>query len=185
MNTKKKKIAIVTLVAAVVVLIIGLILRGKSTLPEFTGTAPEWNGIALGQDGEDKLKEVLGDPTHQAQVGEDRVRFEFDSPSHTRDSEALVESGKVTFINRVVVIEEGITLDTIIEEYGQPELTMYGEMSSFNYRLYAYPSKGIATEANDSARDVLNIWYFTPKTTDDFIGFVEGRYYTSPQPHGF
>lgn len=159
----------------IVILLIALIQtiasnRKQSPQTDTEVPAPIWNNLQPGNSTFDDVVNVLGTPESQ----DGNVGF-FKSKSPSRNHVIATQDGKVSVIRRVNLLEEE-SMDSLIKEYGEGNITLYGPASDFGYYLFAYPQKGIAFLANPVARNVLEIWYFQPTTLQRFMSQFAPEY---------
>lgn len=56
-----------------------------------------------------------------------------------------------------------------IEKYGQPEKELYNSHSQAGFSVFVFAQKGVAITADSNSEIVLEVWYFSPTTLEDFL----------------
>lgn len=130
---------------------------------------------------ETEMQKIMGNPLNISTNDKQKI-YEYSSLSKFRNNEVITSDGTVDFI-REIVTSNGKMVKDITSLYGEPEYFLY-QMSELNiFNLYVYPSKGLAYVANLGGY-ILEIWYFTPTTIDDFVSkWGEGYSFNEPSPH--
>lgn len=137
--------------------------------------------ITPGISNEADLSKMLGTPL-KSTTNNGITTDEYKSTSPVRNSIGIIENGKVSLIRQIVGSSENITADSITNIYGKAPEILYNKAPNSVFRLYVYPSNGIAYLGHSDGT-LLEIWYFVPTTIEDFISKWGQNYQTNqPEP---
>lgn len=138
-----------------------------------------WNGITPGQSSLDDLNK-FGQPVSSEQIGGSTV---FSYNSEVGDLKHQVYSDE----NRVGLIKEQVwgkeNLETYKTKYGLPEGEYFGDYGESNYKVYLYPTKGLAVIAHIEDGFILEKWYFEPMSLQDFLASWGKDLTLEPEEH--
>jgi hypothetical protein len=170
---KNKKTKIIFLFVAFVVLIAGYVVYRLMTKPKTTTSPPTttnkqqgaYNDLLPGESALSDVEKALGKPLSEQEIN-NLQKLEFKSVSETRNNEAIIKDQKLAFFKEMVYSNK--TAEDITKQYGVTDNILYGPDAYNGYNLYVYPENGIAYLGNPVTRDLLEIWYFSPTTLDDF-----------------
>jgi hypothetical protein len=179
-NKKLKLIVLVVFILLIAYLIYRL--RPKTMTNISTPTNKQQASYDNLQPGESTLQDVektLGDPLSEQTSGAEK-RLEFKSISEARNNEAIINDQKLEFFIEKVASNK--TAEDITKQYGVTNNVLYGPDAYNGYYLYVYPDNGIAYIGNPITRDVIEIWYFSPLSLEDFKQKWAQDYKTEIQP---
>lgn len=146
-----------------------------TTLPVNT-----WNGIMPGASLFEDVNKQLGEP-----VKNDGNVYEYKSANPNINNKVVFEDNVAVLIKRITVIEERLSINNLLSQYGRNYIVLYGELSSFGDNLHVYPDRGIALLGNQYTGRVLEIWYFKPvSSVEEFISKYANDYSLDPEEHG-
>jgi len=110
--------------------------------------------------------------------GSSALLFGSDNPNFPH--QVALQEDKVEFIKQIITAKDKENANEIKALYGDPPYILYGEYSASGFNLYVYPDKGIAYIGHPKEGILLEIWYFTPTTIEDFRSKWAKNYYDSP-----
>ena len=164
--------------AFIIVVLLGISLAYLNSGRTFT--APEWNSIKIGESDKQSVYDSLGRPISSSGKIES---FESESPT-TPHQVIFDESNKTEFIRQVVTLEEEVTFSSIVEQYGDMPIRLYGPEASFEIYLYTNPASGVAVLGNKDDNTVMEVWYFKPTDLQTFLSTWAQDYSVENTPHG-
>lgn len=177
--TKRNRIAI--LVAIGGLLFLGLYLFfPKSKKEPLSPIGPSYNSLTPGESTKEQIIGKLGEPVGETKIGIYDV-LQFDSPTTERPDEVYFEEGQTKLIKEIITYKSERKIENIKETYGNASLVLYGEDAPFGFYLFVYPEAGIAYIGNQNSGDLLEVWYFTPVASQEFIKNW-GQGYSTAQP---
>lgn len=184
-RSKTKKIIIVggIIIAFVVFFLLFIIGRREQTAPSPTPAARgvDYKGLVPGVSIKDDVIGTLGEPVDERESGE-RTIASFESTSPTRNHEAFFTENTLSVLKRIVSVNDDLTAQELISEYGETQHILYGPGATSGFNLYVYPDKGIAFIGNIEGDIVLEVWYFQPTTFENFKEVYAPNYSESFAP---
>jgi hypothetical protein len=180
----KRRVIIFSVVIGIFVLL-GILLNnsekpinneGELTLDQ----APVYNDLKLGLSTKDEVINKLGEPLNtQLKVNQELLEYESNNPNF--NNEVYLQDNKIYFIKEFVTLEDDKKIPSIKNVYGNPDKVLYGPGSGVGFYLYVYPEDGIAYVGHDKSGILLEIWYFTPVTYEEFK-FNYAKDYSETRP---
>lgn len=129
----------------------------------------------------DQLTDKLGEPERTAEwEGYTILNY---STNSNWDNQFFISKEKktVALITQQVENNQEITQTSLIRQYGTPEIILYGPLSPAR-NLYSYPSRGFAFLGSDFHESVLQLWYFQPTDTANFVETIARKFGYSSSP---
>lgn len=137
----------------------------------------DFQKIIPGVSSKDDVISLLGTP-----LVERGNTIEYKSSSPNFNHQVIFDQEKVSFVKEIVTLKEKDTkkAQDIIKIYGEPKKMLYGPDAEAGFYLFVYPESGVAYIGHPESGMLLEIWYFPPTTTEDFInkyaqGYSENR----------
>lgn len=124
-----------------------------------------WNGITPGESSLNDLNR-FGNPVSIKQQGNSTI-FGYKSDVGDLKHEVYSQGDKVGLVKELVWGKEN--LEDYRVKYGLPEREYFGDHQESGYKLYAFPSKGLAVIAHPDDGFVLEKWYFQPMNLQEFL----------------
>ena len=165
-NRKQRIILFLITLAGFVVLLILLKPKVKTSplpqsLPKKTAS---FQSIIPGSTTEKQVLEKLGKPINNPSA--DVLKYQSNNPNLPH--EIIFDNEKVSFIKEIVSPDDQKTTDEIKEKYGLAPYVLYGPDAIHGFNLYVYPNKGLAYLGHFKEPILLEIWYFSPTSFEDF-----------------
>ena len=185
MINKKKAIFIVLAILLIVLFILIYVNRTpKKTVSTTTSTVPLTQAKYLDKiiPGETTEQEVLQD--FGRPVASEGGALQYKSTSTNRNNEILIQKGTVSFIKEIVSYKDTKKLSDLVNQYGESGY-LYGPDAVNGYFLYYHPELGVAYLANPITETVLEIWYFSPTTIENFKNLYAPDYSDKYPSNGF
>jgi len=132
-------------------------------------------GISTKKDVIDKL----GEPIKEENNGN---LLNFPSSNPEIPNQVIIEEDKLSFIKEIVTLKDKVYISDIEKEYGSTQNILYGPHSSSGFDLYVIPERGIAYVGHEESGLLLEIWYFTPMTFEQFKAKYSPAYDYSTSP---
>lgn len=142
-----------------------------------------WRGITAGQSTQVELEEKLGKP-ETVETKETLQVLSYPSGNKYRPHTIILSENKVAFIKEQIIDQKSKNLKEYIQKYGQPDEVFYSPLSKVGYEVYGYLKLGLVVNANPNDGIILEIWYFTPTDSSDFLKHWGGNLSKTP-PKGF
>ena len=114
-----------------------------------------------------EVKEKLGDPLKTTQK-EDIEVLEYKGTNSNWNGEVYIKNQQVDLIKQIASVKDQINVKDITTSYGEPKNILYGPYTDIGFFLYVYPENGSAYLGNKEKGVILEVWYFSPTTIDDF-----------------
>ena len=171
-----------------VLIIVLIAVIGDSLLSSQQKTSPSptpipqkatFKDVVPGISNESDLNKVLGTPI-KSTTNNGVTTDEYKSASPVRKSIGIIENGKVSLIKQIIGSSENITADSVTNIYGKAPEILYSKAPNSVFRLYVYPSNGIAYLGHSDGT-LLEIWYFVPTSIENFMT-QWGQDYQTTQP---
>ena len=106
----------------------------------------------------------------------------FPSSNPEIPNQVIIEEDKLSFIKEIVTLKDKVYISDIEKEYGSTQNILYGPHSSSGFDLYVIPERGIAYVGHEESGLLLEIWYFTPMTFEQFKAKYSPAYDYSTSP---
>lgn len=157
--------------------------RQKNTKIEEPMLPPQkqatFNSLVPGVSTKDDVIKSLGEPSDSKNNGN---LLEYLSSNPNSPNEVVFESGKVTLIREIITLKEQKSISDLEKEYGNAVNKLYGPHSAAGFDLYVISEKGIAYVGHVESGLLLEIWYFTPMTFEEFNYKYSKQYGYSSTP---
>lgn len=138
------------------------------------------NKILPGQSTISDVVRLNGQPTSTKTIGSKKYLY-FQTPIKTFNNFVVFEKGVVVYALENVFGEYRGRYENFTSSYGQPDLTLYDNTSSFIW--YIFLQNGVGVQTN--GKDVTGILYFIPQNENSFLsGIAEdvGLSRATPRP---
>lgn len=125
------------------------------------------------------LEQTLGKPTNIFQTDKEMV-YQYPSSVKNWPNEISItkDNQKVKLIKNYFPDE---TFQNLIQKLGNSSANpLYGPDSVNGFLTYVWPEQGLATVANNQSGIILEIWYFSPTTLEEFLKDIGKNLSTSP-----
>jgi hypothetical protein len=168
MKPRTKKIILILLALSIVGVFVFFLLRPRVATPPPAPKPTVGEGYKSLVPGESKREDViakLGLPLNDT----DSPVLNYKSTNPNLPHNFSIEEDTVVFIKEQVAPGDKLAKEDLIELYGAPPETLYGPNTVNGFNLYVYPDKGVAFLGHVSGSGVLEVWYFPPTTTDEFL----------------
>lgn len=176
---KKYWYILALIVLALVSIIFKIIV---SNLP--SSAENSWNGIQPGSTSKTKLEKELGQPIKTDQTENNYIYYYASGTNNWPNKISLnKENSQVDFIEVFFPPKEQ-TYQSFVTKLGLPNLTLYGPHNEAGFQVFIFLDKGIAIIANPDSQVVLEVWYFTPTTSENFLS-TWGKNLTDTLPKQF
>ena len=149
--------------------------------PPISSTSPSYKNLQPGVSTTKDITNNLGDPAKETQDGIYNI-LEYSSNNPNFNNQLYVNSDKLTLVKQIVAPNDNIKIQDLTQKYGNYENMLYASGSASGFNLYVYPSKGIAYVGHQESGIVLEVWYFTPTTFDNFKATFAKDYSDNPVP---
>lgn len=175
--TKHKYLSVLILFIAAVVFFIFYL--GSKRPPVTQPNQINFESITPGKSTTSDVNKVLGTPISQTQVnGYDLSDYKSTSP--TRNNQVYYTNGTAQLIKEIVSFKDLKKVSDVTKKYGTPTNILYGPDTVSGFYLFVYLDKGIAYLGNPNTGDLLEIWYFSPMSLDNFISTWAQDYSKNP-----
>lgn len=165
------KISAFVLVAVALLLSMVFINNKKqeSTTPTISPVYPQakWDSLTPGISSREEINQKLGSPTSEKTEG-DKTIASYKSKSATRPNVVTYQNQTGIFFKEIVTTKDSQRTGDIIKIYKEAKYILYGPDAPNGDYLFVYPENGIAYLGNPNTGTLLEIWYFTPTTFEDF-----------------
>ena len=168
---KRKKFFILGVIS--LISIVFILFKTSSTkqvttkpTPFSTNKIADFKSIVPNQTSLDRINELLGYPVETRKDGDFTIN-EYRSTNKYRNHTIEIKKGLATFIRQEIISGEQKTSD-IQKIYGLAPYMLYSQAASATFNLFVYPNNGIAYLGHKDGT-ILEIWYFSPTTIEDFI----------------
>lgn len=141
-----------------------------------------WNNIEPGITTLDQLRTNLGEPVSTKTNGS-QTEYGFTSTYPSFPNQVVTENSKVKFVREWVSINPPKLITEYVQILGEPEYTT--DAIDSGYKLYAYPSKGIAIDFHNATGEVYHILHFQRTSVQQFIQDYKQFISTDNEPRGF
>lgn len=158
-------------------------VRPRETPKEIPTLGVSWGEIVPGQTTRDELKDALGEPLRQG-IKEGYDLYFYPSESKFWPHEVVISQEKVVFVKEQVTDPLKKNLKDYTQEYGQPDQVFYNTLSRVGFAVHVFLSRGLAVTANPGDGTILEIWYFPPTTSQEFLK-TWGKNLSKTPPGGF
>lgn len=137
-----------------------------------------WNGMTPGITSIDDLSR-FGNPVKAEKTTDGTDVFNYNSEVGDLKNKIYLKEGKVGLIKEQIWNKE--SLQGLKTKYGNPQGEYFGEYSVANYKVYLYPTQGLAVIAHIDDGFILEKWYFQPMTMQEFLSSWGKELTTEPQ----
>lgn len=128
-----------------------------------TTSQESWNGITPGKSTKQDVLSTLGEPLSQTPDGSTLF---YAIPNSEQYHEVFLEGQKIDLVKNKEIAGN---LSDYKKKYGETEGEYFGPHKGVGYKVYVYASKGVALTAHQSDGGILEIWYFSPMTVQQFF----------------
>lgn len=129
--------------------------------------APWQNQIYAGTTTKEELKSLLGSPI-KVDDRNGQISYFYSSANQYRPHEVNVLGNTVNLIKEQVIEEEKGRLADYTQKYDQPERKLYGKHGAFAPGHF-WSKAGLLIFANEFDGKIIEIWYFSPTTLENFL----------------
>ena len=168
---KRKKFFILGVIS--LISIVFILFKTSSTkqvttkpTPFSTNKIADFKSIVPNQTSLDRINELLGYPVETRKDGDFTIN-EYRSTNKYRNHTIEIKKGLAIFIRQEIISGEQKASD-IQKIYGLAPYMLYSQAASATFNLFVYPNNGIAYLGHKDGT-ILEIWYFSPTTIEDFI----------------
>lgn len=137
----------------------------------------KYKSITPGKTKKDEVLSSMGKP-----LKESNNILEFESTNPNWNNEITLTDNQVSFIKEVVTPFDNKTANDITRTYGPAKNMLYPSGANIGMVLYVYPEYGIAYLGYEQSKIILEVWYFTPTTFDEFKKEHSQGYFETPSP---
>lgn len=181
----KNQRLLIVLLFVVLLLIIVFISSKKMPSPGPTPTPkptpPSWQGIEPGKSTEAELKEKLGNPIKESEEKEQKI-LEYSSDYEYYPNKVYSHKETIFLVKEQITYDQNLNLQDYINQYGKP-FTMYDKNLGMTYPLNVFSGQGIAVASHLATGRVIEIWYFEPMPSAEFIQTLGKELTQSPPKH--
>jgi hypothetical protein len=174
---KRKFIIFLFLLLVLGIYLFFQLLKKEDTQPPISTvrqTVLNWRSVEPGTTTREQIVNEFGEPAKTVH-NEDELIFYYDSNHPNFDDQIYFDQddNKVDLVKEVIPWDEKRKSEDIIKEYGKTTEIFFAEgeneFSAPIYLLYVYPADGIAYVGHKDLGTLLEIWYFEPTTSEDFV----------------
>jgi hypothetical protein len=168
-KSHKKLLALLFIVITIIVFLTNKSKKENidSTQPHPSSTQASYKTIVPGKSSTEKVFEVLGKP--EAEIKQDeKTIFNYKSSSLAQNNQVYFENKDLVLIKEIVTLDDDQNAQDIITNYGKTNKILYGPDSHSGFYLHVYPENGIAYIGHPETGLLLEVWYFTPTTFEEF-----------------
>ncbi len=148
----------------ITLIVIGIMFRLLTPLPQPTLT---YQNIRPNISTPADLIAVLGNPISQDTIN-GKTSLQFTSDYVQDPHVAIVDDNEVTLLIQKTKLTEDTNIRDLTPKLGRPAATLYTDYLGPYYPVYIFPSHGIALGTHQVSGKVVEIWYFTPTTLQEF-----------------
>lgn len=141
--------------------------KPKNPPPPASSQSPWQNNIYAGKTPKNELESALGSPT-EIKEEQDKEIYLYPSTNKNRLHEIEITNSTVNIIKEQVISKEKGKLKDYIQNYGQYEAEFFGKHGTFAPGFF-WGKNGILVFANKNDGIIVEIWYFAPTSTTDFL----------------
>lgn len=127
-----------------------------------------WQKIIPGKTSKNDLEQILGKPLKTK--NEDNITYSF-YQSNSKNWPAEITISKLN--NTITFVKDYLPktkYTEFLQKFGNPELkNLYGLHSQNGFLTFVWPQNGIAVIANENLDEVIEVWYFSQTTKDEFL----------------
>lgn len=182
-NFVKKHSWVIILILVVLAIIGDNIITSRqkpSPTPTPIAQVATFKNITPGISTESDLNKIWGTPTRTTINGPQTI--DTYKGVGFKDQTAVIEGGKVKLIRQVIASTDTTKASTITDVYGPAPYILYSKFPNYVFRLFVYPSNGIAYLGATNGT-LSEIWYFVPTTIDNFASLWATDYsFSTPAP---
>lgn len=137
--------------------------------PSLPPTENSWNGIVPGSSSIQQVEKTLGQPIKIERV-EGKTIYLYPSEIENWPNQIFVseQNNKTEGVKRFFPPKEE-NYSFFINKYGNPDKELFGPHSQSGFSVFVFLEKGLAIVANKKSDLVLEIWYFSPTTLEEFL----------------
>ena len=152
--------------------------------PSSVSQSNTWKEIVPQVSTSKDLQKILGQPI-DIQKEKDLVVYFYPSETENWPTKIYVSetTQKVTLIKRFFP-SPSETYQSFISQFGPPDKELFGPHQGAGFSVFVFLKKGVAIVANPNSGMILEIWYFSPTTLEDFLSSW-GKDLTSTPPERF
>jgi len=153
---------------ATVLLIVKILLKTAQTLPVGENS---WKGITPNISTKNELEKNLGQPINLEKKEEQTILY---YPSENEDWPAEIyvsnKNNKVELIKNLNPFSNE-NYQYFINKFGPPNKELFGPHQGAGFSVFVFLDKGVAIVSNPESGIVLEVWYFSPTTLENFLKF--------------
>lgn len=170
-----------------ILVLISLVIIGYTVLTRRSGPSqtviPSYNSITPGVSTKEQVIEKLGTPLTQKENGDSEL-LTFNSDKTERPDEYYFQNGLNKLVKEIIPYDDERKIEEIRIKYGNADMVLYGEGSIGGFYLFVYLNRGVAYIGNPTSGNLLELWYFTPRSESEFLrSWAQGYSKTQPSPH--
>ena len=164
----EKKI-VIFLIVAFVIFLVGYILRLLTPPAPVPIQENSWSGITPGYSNAQQVIENLGTPLSSFESAEGTV-LNYQSNFPSMPNQVIVgNNNTVSFMKEFVVYDVNHKLQQYTDQFGNPDLELFGESLSNSVKAYVFLEEGLVIIAHLNGQGVEQKWYFTPTDEQTFL----------------
>jgi len=185
---KKYKKPILFIILTMIIVALGLLTRQTRTVNDAANATPAPTPVVEAQGEWGRLGDIvtkLGEPLNRKS---DRVKngvYYYESGNANKKTQVVFRDNVAVMMKEIISSKDTRTAVSITKTLGDEELILYGELSELGYHLYAYPSKGVAYVGDKQSGSLMEIWYFSPMSKEEFDQSLARDYSTAPELDGY
>lgn len=126
-----------------------------------------WFGLVPGVSTQEEINRKFGNPL-SSETTDSQTNLKYSSSNQYRPHTLVVENGKLELVKEQVIGNERGSLQNYVDKYGKPEYEGYGPFAEASFKTYVFPESGLAIVASPNDGTIMEIWYFTPTTLENF-----------------
>ena len=157
---------------AALVLIISSVFRLLTpiTPEEKTDQINTWQGITPGTTTVGELEKKLGQPIDQIQNADGTTTLHYQSAFTSIPNQVVADDqNTIQFIKEYYDYTQGFYLADYIQEHGEADFSLTDLGTSDAVLAHIFLTDGVVLVANKSNNYVIQKWYFTPTTKENFL----------------
>lgn len=160
---------VVAMAIAFIVLLLSYIIRLVIPARAPDNQANTWNGVTPGYSSLQDAISKFGEPTGTKQTANGTATV-FEAFDYSAPHEVITDqSGTITFMKEYLPYDPENILQSYIEQYGQPDLSLYNHTGNPGNLNHVFLKEGLVVVAHEEENVVFERWYFEPTDQATFL----------------
>lgn len=169
--SKKTKMFIFGLLILLFLFVIYILNKNKKAADDQTNQVkPQistYENLTLGKSSRNEIVNNIGLPNKEY-FDNNKLHLEYTTLNPNFNDEFVLENERLTFIKKIIVINDKLRVGDLKSKYGNEEYILYGPGSSIGLKMFVYPSKGVAFIGFEGKGYLTEVWYFEPTNIEQF-----------------